>query len=307
MFSRLLFFLSLACGVGGYAEKSVAETLEDALREADVPAGLFQATELGVKITSYAVSKGDPFLLAYYVDDGSGLLHPPLRVIRFDRATKEARRADYRDITALFQGATFQGATPMDCLGSALNIREYRESIYIETHDNPSAGCVIVLSSRLAFKTALSGWLLGFIGNDSAILRESEIHFMPVHPLHIAVFDVKRNRAREVYPFKNDPERREFSRSIRRHISEKWCADHNAPCDPENFDADLQGSVMVNEAASAFGFRVQFDAQGFGESAEKQVEPRTVTYLFRKRGDGWDHQEYRGLQLERLLAGPRPE
>ncbi len=310
--SRLLFFLSLACGVGDFAGKTIAETLEDALRAANVPTGLFQATELGAKITSYAVSKGDPFLLAYYVDDGSGLLHPPLRVIRFDRAAKEIRRAGHRDVTAAFQGATFQGATfqgatRMDCLGSALHIREYRDLIYIETHYNPSAGCVIVLSSSLALKAALSGSLLGFMGNDYAILREGEVHFTSVHPLHIAVFDLKRNRAKELYPFKKDPERREFSRSIQRHISEKWCADHNAPCDPEAFDADLQGSLMVNEAASAFGFRVQFDAQGFGESVEKQVEPRTITYIFRKQGDDWDHKEYRGLQLQRLLGGQRQE
>ena len=118
------FFLLFTCGLTSFA----AETLQDTLRTAKIPTQQFPASELDGKLTSYAISNDDPFLLAYYIDDGSGLLQPPLHIIRYDRGTGELRRADLRDISALFQDEI-----PMGCLGSALNIREYRDTIYIGT------------------------------------------------------------------------------------------------------------------------------------------------------------------------------
>lgn len=287
-------FLLLACGLGSLA----AETLGDTLRAANVPTRQFAASELGVKITSYAISKDDPFLLAYYIDDGSGYLRDPLHVIRYGRSTGDLRRADVRDIKALFQGEI-----PMDCLGSALRIHENHDTIYIETHGGPSAGCIIVLSSGLSFQTALSGWLLGFLGADYAILRGSEIHFMSVHPLHVEVFDLKRKHLVEVYPFENDTERRRFSRLIEPHISEKWCVENNAQCDPENFDTDPKGELLVNEGAKVFGFEATFDVAGFGDAAlQKQVPSRTVAYIFRERGGIWEHREFQPSQLQSLFG-----
>jgi hypothetical protein len=170
-------FLVFTCGIG----ISAVETLRETLRAANVPTQKFAALELDEKITSYAISRDDPFLLAYHRVDGSGLNQRPLHVIRYARATGGLRRADLRDITTLFQDKL-----TMDCLGSALDIREYHGTIYIDTHINPSAGCVIVLSSDLSFKTALSGWLLGLLGADYAIVHRSEVHFMAIHPMHIA-------------------------------------------------------------------------------------------------------------------------
>jgi len=275
-----------------------ADTLQDALRAASMPTQSFPAAELAGKITSYAVSNGDPFLLAYYDDDGSVRIQPPLHVVRYDRAAGEVRRADFRNVLALFQGET-----PMDCLGSALTISQYRGFLYIDTHGGPSAGCVLIFSTGLELKASLSGWLLGRLGADYAIVRGSEVHFMSVHPTHIVVFDLKQNRSVTVYPYANDPERQRFSRLIEPWISESWCRENNAACDPENFDADLTGSVAVNESARVFGFEARFDAGGFGEAAEKTVAPRTVTYFYRERGGAWEHREYQGPALLRLLGG----
>jgi hypothetical protein len=270
-----------------------AESLESTLRAANVPTQKFAEPELHQAVTSYAVSQGDPFLLAYYVDDGSGRLHPPLHVIRYARNTEDLRRADLQDVEALFQGQV-----RMDCLGSALRVRESHETIYIETHVNPSAGCVVVLSSALSTKAALSGWLLGLLGPDYAILRRSEVHFMSVHPLHIGVYDLKRNRTVEVYPPKVDRLRRQYSRLIAPHISEKWCMESDAQCDPENFDTEVKGGLAVNEAAKAFGFEAEFDAIGFGDDAQQQTPPRSAVYVFRQRGGAWQSREFEPAQLQ---------
>jgi hypothetical protein len=276
-----------------------AETFGRTLREADVPTNQFETVELNEGITSFAVSTGDPFLLAYYVDDGSGLLKPPLHVVRYDRQSQVIKRADIRDINALFQGKI-----PMDCLGTALTIREYHGVVYIDTHYNPSAGCLVLLTSELDYKTALSGWLIGLIGADYAIVEGSEIHFMSVHPLHIHVFDLMNNRLVQMYPFDHDSLRSRYSKLIERHISDQWCHQANAQCDPTNFDVTLEDEVATNEAAKVFGFTAQFDAAGFGEDAESHVPPVRVAYIFRQRDGAWEHRVFEAGKLERLFHVP---
>jgi len=275
-----------------------AETLGRTLREADVPINLF-GLELNEGITSFAVNKGNPFLLAYYVDDGSGLLKPPLHVVRYDRRSQVIKRADIRDINALFQGKI-----PMDCLGSALSIREYHGFVYIDTHYSPSAGCVVLLTSGLEYKTALSGWLIGLMGADYAIIEASEIHFMSVHPLHVQAFDLKNKHLVQVYPFKDDSLRSRYSKLIEHYISDQWCQQADAQCDPTNFDVTLEGEVAENEAAKVFGFEAQFDAAGFGEDAQSHVPPVRVAYIFRERDGGWEHRVFEAGELERLFHAP---
>jgi hypothetical protein len=120
--------------------------------------------------------------------------------------------------------------------------------------------------------------------------------------MHIEVFDLRQNQSTEIYPYQDDPQRRQYSRLLQPLISEKWCRENNAQCDPENFDADLQGNVVVNESDRVFGFRAQFDAGGFGVATEKQVPVRTVAYLFRERSGQWEHREFDLQQLQRLLG-----
>jgi hypothetical protein len=191
----------------------------------------------------------------------------------------------------------------MNCLGSAVAIREHSGIIYVDTHYNPSAGCVIILSPKLAVRAALSGSLLGVLGADYALLRRSEVHFMAVHPLHIAVIDLQRNRSMEVYPFADDPQRREYSQLIGAHISEKWCRQHDAPCDPQNFDTNLESGVTANEAAKVFAVEARFDAAGFGDAAEKYAAQRMVDYVFRAReGRAWEHREFQSTEIRSLFG-----
>jgi hypothetical protein len=269
-----------------------AESLGETLRAANVPVQGFSEPELSRKITSYAISTGDPFLLAYYVDDGSGQLHAPLYVVRVDRETGNPRRADLPDI-----GALLQDGDRMECLGSALRISEHRGTVYIETHGGPSAGCIVVLSSVLSYRAALSGWLLGLVGSDYAIVRESEMHFLSVSPLHIAAYDLVRNRSVQVFPPEPDVFRQQYSRSIQPHISLKWCMENNAQCDPGNFDTEIPDRLVVNEEAKTFGFEARFDAGGFGPEAEQHVATRTVAYIFRERTGQWQHREFEPSQI----------
>jgi hypothetical protein len=191
-----------------------------------VPIQKFAGFEPAQQITSYAVSDGDPYLLAYYSDDGSGLLKPPLHVIRYSRTTGLVGRTEIRDIDRLSNSSE-----RIDCLGSALRITEVYGRTYIETHLTPSAGCVVVLSPGLSFKTALPGLVLGFLGANRVILARNEIHFMSVHPLHIDAFDLIHNHSVEVFPPEGDLFREQYSRLIQPRISVEWCRENAAQCD----------------------------------------------------------------------------
>jgi len=281
----LLVVLLFICGIDSLA----SETLRETLRAAKIPTEQFASSELDAKITSYAISTGDPFLLAYYTDNESGMLQPPLRVIRYSRTARDLRRAAFQDIDSF-------------CLGSALAIHEYHKTIFIETHYNPSAGCVIVLTAGLSLRKAISGGLLGVMGADYAVIRGSEIHFMSVHPLHIFVFDLRQNRLEEVYPFKNDVQRAKFSHSIEPHISEKWCVEYNAQCDPQNFNTTVMGELSLNETARVFGFEAEFDANGFGDAALQHIPSQTVVYIFREQHGNWQHRQFQPRELESLFG-----
>jgi len=275
-----------------------AETLRSLLQSHRVPTGQFSDSDLAQPITSWAASSGEqPFLLAYYTDDGSGLLRAPLHVTRYDPASRNLRRGDLLETTALFAEGL-----PVNCLGSALSIGEHHGFIHIDTHVTPSARCVLLLSRQLVLWKALSAGLLGVVGEDRAIVEEGEIHFAAVHPLRIAVYDLRRDRLTEVYPPAEDPYRRQFSRALQAHMpGDDWCRTQDAACDPQNFDAELADQVAVNEAAKVFGFVARFDAGGFGDEAGEQVQPLAIAYVYRLRHGRWEHREFPAGQLVSLF------
>ncbi len=277
-----------------------ADTLRSTLLRAQVPSAGVSAPDLDQEITSYAIDTGDPFLLAYYIDHGSGLLQFPLRVMRYSRATHVLKTVVLQNVTAPF---SVMPSVQQACLGSADRITERNGNVYIETMTSPSAGCILILSTELSLKAALSGWVEGVIGADYLILHESEIHFMSIHPMRIAVFDLRRNLLTELYPPKSDTLREQYSSLIRAHMpSEQWCMQTNSACDPGEFDNDLGSSVAVNQSAKVFGFIVDFYPAGFGDAAAKSVPSQEVAYVFRLRNGAWQYREFLPAQLEKLFG-----
>jgi hypothetical protein len=48
--------------------------------------------------------------------------------------------------------------------------------------------------------------------------------------------------------------------------------------------------LTVNQPASVFGFEAAYDANGFGNEVQKHVQPQSVAYIFRRRGEEWDYR-----------------
>ncbi len=262
-------------------------TVGEALRAARVPVNRLSESELARKMTSHAESGGDPYLLAYYAGDESGLLRPPLHVIRCLRGRGQLDRANV--------------ASP-NCLGSVIRVQPHGDRAYVTTHLTPSAVCTIVLSRRLEVEDTLNASVLAFLGDEYAILERDQIHFASVHSLEIEVRDISQRRSTPVYPYPGDAERLAFARQITPHIHSEWCGENNARCDQQNFTALIKDGVAVNEAARLFAFKAVFHPEGFGDEAQKRVASRTVAYFFCLRGGAWQHREFHASKLARLFG-----
>jgi hypothetical protein len=254
-----------------------------------VPAGILPADDLRRPITSFAVSADNsPFLVAYYDDDGSGLLSPVLHILRYDERTRDLRRTDLHGP----EGRPFRGFHDVmwevsgDCMGSALAILEKDGFITIDTHINPSAGCVLVLASDLSFNAGLWGWALARI-NGEIIFEESTIHFASTHPARLSIYDPRQRQMIPIYPAQADAARQQFSADLRKHLpSSEWCAQQNNPCDPQSFTTDID-HLLVREQERSFAFDARMDAYGFGEDAVRSVQPKTIHYVCRQSDGKW--------------------
>jgi hypothetical protein len=195
--------------------------VEHVLFQYHVASSAVPASQRGRSIANWAAHDyPGSFLFAwYFIGDG----HTPntLRVLRYDRRTGIASNTVLTDSPAT--RASFLGQFPVPCMGSSASVAEREGTIYVETHLTPSASCTLVLDHHLTLKTALSGWLLGFVSDRYAVFRESMIHFAPTHPMNISVYDAVTGRSTRVYPLPGDRLRAEYVRSLDAHLpSRSW-------------------------------------------------------------------------------------
>lgn len=268
-----------------------AETLASLLTAHNVPTTVLPEKFREQPITSFAFSSDNgPFLLAYYDDDGSGTLPPLLHVLRYDRQTKRLIRADLQGSAMKFHGFDdVISGIPDICLGSALNIHEKNGLILIDTHVSPSAGCIFILTSGFRFSATLFGWTLGQI-DDNIIYEESMVHFAPIHPARVAIYNPRLRQRTLIYPAPADSARELFSAQLRKYMPPReYCAHQNIPCDPSEFSTDLQ-DLTVNESDRSFTFQIQMTPENFGEQAERSVPSQAVQYKFRLEDGKWVRQ-----------------
>lgn len=264
------------------------QTLGDALRANAVPVEIVSGAEQRGKITSFAVSgSGSPFLIAYYDDDGSGLLRPLLHVIRYDRETKASRQVEIRGVEGSAHGFDGVMARPSEsCMGSALGISELDGLVVISTHINPSAGCALILTQDLKFRAGLWGWVVGRV-DGQLIIEGDTIHFAPTHPVDLKVYDSRANRLTQIYPMSGDARREAFTHRLQQTLTtSEWCRENNNGCDPARFTT-VFSKIVVDERDTSFNFDVIMSSDGFGDRAEQIVGSETVSYICRFRNGSW--------------------
>jgi hypothetical protein len=296
----LSLLLAGSVAIDGSNARAASDSLRQALAAKHLPIAEAKLANLDKKITSWAeLDDASQYVIAYYVDDGTRRLQPPLYLERYDKKRGEWKSA------ALSDQEPGDGAVDTPCFGSVLSVQAAENHLFLETHINPSAGCLILLSAEFKPEASLYGWLVGRIGEDKLVYHRSEVHFAPVHPAEIALFDLRTKRDVTIFPPKPDsPIRQARAEQLRDFYqgNEKWCNENNDPCDPEDFDSEVQGPVATSDKEAALAFLISYQQiQMAAGELQKPSGPKDVLYVYRRVNDE-AKMEYRELLLSDAKA-----
>lgn len=255
------------------------KTLRAMIEAEKLPADGETLHNLDKTITSGAeFNDAAQFAIAYYVSDATGLLKAPIYMDVFDRKTGRWRSGTIETASAKWEGVD------VDCFGSVLAVLGLSDSYALETHINPSAGCEIILSQDLKVKASLYGWIVGSFGDGEIVYHRSQVHFATVHPTEIAIYNPATGKDFNVFPYAPFQEvRLELTGELREFYKthQDYCRKANDPCDPEEFDSELEGKVATDDREHAMAFVISYDVQGFGQDENKPGGPSEVVYVCR--------------------------
>ena len=300
--SLLLLLLTISrCAGQSLADQSPGEgrTLRQVLSSQQVPADARELKNLDRVITSGAQFSDDQqFVIAYYVRNESGSLHPPLFFDTLNRPTGKWRSASF-DVAQ-----TKSGDVNIDCFGAVMLIQKLGSFVALNTHLGPSAGCVILLSDNLEVQGALYGWVLANFADGTIVYHRSQVHFAPVHPAEIALYNPSIKKDFTIFPHRPlSGVRRDLMARLTEfyHKNSDYCEKHTDPCDPESFDSALVNDPIIDERQQAIAFDISYALQGYGQGDEKPSGPSRVVYVFRFAKDE-AKMEYRELDSQELRS-----
>lgn len=245
----------------------VCETLRQALSANHIDPGELPAEELDQKITSYAVLN-DPemFLIAYYLDDGSGLLGNRVYVDLFEKS-------GHRWTERTLDRDSLVCEKPFITPGSIQHIARSRDYFYLNTHINPSAGCLVMLTRDLMYYDGIYGGLLAAFGDGLLVYQNSQVHFAPTHYTEVSVYDPREKKHWLIYPRKPYQAVRlahiEKVRAEYQRRGEKWFMEHNHHGNPELFDNGMEGNVATKDSDHSLIFQIAYDNSDTWDYSEK--------------------------------------
>lgn len=283
IFLALLPFLT---GAKHVSAQVASQTLREILVKKGLPVAGSKLANLDKRIASNAEIEFDDhsqFVIAYYLKDETGFFRPPLFVDRYHKRNKEWQSV------ALPNAQAKSPDSDEICFGAVLDAKAVGSRLILDTHINPSAGCLLVLSANLKLEASLYGWHLGQLGPDLLLYQRSEVHFAPVHPVEVAVYDLRTKRDETIFPPKiPTPIRQARAAQLREFYKshEEWCRKNNDPCDPEYFDSELEEDVAPSAVESAVAFLVSYEQIQFVEGdVQKPSGPKDVLYVYRNVDD----------------------
>jgi hypothetical protein len=249
-------------------------------------------------IDNYAVmNEPREFVIAYHRDTGPGALNAPLFLLRYMKAEKRWIKGRIAANPKTLSG--FE----VDCLGTSMQISRSGNLLVLDTHLNPSAGCMLVLRENLTLKTSLYGWYLGAFKDGTLLFHNSEVHFAPTHPMEISLYDPARNSTVLIYPPEHDEQRTQFIKALDKAApDENWCREANSHCDPKRFSSELVDGPAIDDGTRSFGFVARFSSEGYGPKIDKTVGSRDVIYIYRVVPSGMAHREFSFEETERLFG-----
>jgi hypothetical protein len=289
----LLLAWAMACCATSASAQGEGKTLREELTERHAPMENATLVNLDKKITSGAeLDDATQFLIAYYVDDGTSRLNPPIFLERLDRKTGKWQSAKLGDPSVKVQDMD------VNCLGSVLSVTSFGGRFFLDTHLSPSAGCVLILSQELKLQASLYGWIVGHLGDDQLIYHRSQVHFAPVHSAEIALYDLQTKRDLTIFPRKpfqairqaRIAQLQEFYRT-----REAWCRENDDPCDPEDFDSSLAGEIIGDQREQALAFIISYGQIQVFSGDQKPSGPAEVVYVY------WHVKDEAKMQYREML------
>jgi hypothetical protein len=169
------------------------------------------------------------------------------------------------------------GDTTSYTLGTALRITLSGDHVFVDTHLNPSAGTLLVLTRALVPLATLKGWSELLLPNGSVVYQKNTVHFAPTHPAELHLFDPHTGRNAAVYPTQPYAAVRrayiERVREIYERLGDEWFRLNNHHMMAEQFE-----SRIGTPQADSLGRRVAFIAR-FGEGGGSRAATPLVEVL----------------------------
>jgi hypothetical protein len=136
-------------------------------------------------------------------------------------------------------------------VGSVMAMHRTKQYVLVDTHVNPSAGRLYVLSHNAErVVTELPGWVLRVLPNDVVLYHRNQVHFAPTHSAELWTWDPATRRHAQLYSSKP-------------------------------FDTHIGDSIVVRESGRTIAFPIVFDA---GDGARNAKAPREIVVTCRGVG-----------------------
>ena len=255
--SMVLALAMLHPSVGAIAQTPAraVPTLREQLAAYNVSLTAGVPGDLERRLVNYAVQDApDLFVIAYHAaqqfDDRRA---DTLYVSAFDRGTRQWVHAGLEPR---------RESVPVWDIGTVLRIHHSDRHVLLDTHRNPSAGMIIVLSRQLTPVAALDGWVLRVLTAGVVLYHRSSVHFAPTHSAELWTWDGATGRDLRLYPgVPPDSVRRAYIdtvEAIYRRTGEAWFRANNHHMGPVRFDSRLLDSVTVGPTGRDMTFVVRF-------------------------------------------------
>jgi hypothetical protein len=137
-------------------------------------------------------------------------------------------------------------------------------------------------------RKALFGWYLARFSDDNVVYQRGEVHFAPVHPAELALYNWRSGREVELFPRKPfQAVRLAHIQRLREFFSTRreWCNKNDAPCDPDQMDSSLLRDVATNDSEHALAFLISYQQLQGTLDEQKPSGPDKVVYVIRHSDD----------------------
>ena len=168
---------------------------------------------------------------------------------------------------------------------SVIAVHRTPRHILVDTHINPSAGTIVVLSHDWKPITTLPGWVLRILPGGTVLYQRNNVHFAPTHWAELWTWDPATNRDTRLYPNAPwDSVRRAYVdtvKAIYQRAGPAWFKANNHHMDAERFDTRLGDTVVVSPSGRAIAFAISF---GGSEGSPAATPPLEVVVACRGVG-----------------------